>query len=42
MGLEVETVEAGKQRKPVADYVARLTAGAGPSGCRPTASNSTP
>ena len=40
MGLEVENVEAGDRRKPVADYVrTRGTAGIGTSGCRRTASS---
>ena len=45
MGLEVETVEAGERRKPVADYVGGCTTATttiGTSGSRPTASNSTP
>ncbi len=48
MGLEVETVEEGKRRKPVADYVINASRAdeapdgvRGRSGCRPTASNST-
>ena len=42
MGLEVETVEEGKSRKPVADYVAQYDddrRATGRTGCRPTASN---
>ena len=41
MGLEVETVEEGKSRKPVADYVAEYddVDGTGRSGCRLIASN---
>ena len=43
MGLEVEDVEEGDRRKPVADYVlereTRPDGETGRNGCRPTASN---
>ena len=42
MGLEVENVEEGKKRKPVADYVlerGRSDGETGRNGCRPIASN---
>ena len=45
MGLEVETLAEADTRKPVADYVGLITTATmtiGTSGCRPTASNSTP